>query len=86
MHFGINNPCLHYKMFDQTGKEVLLEEVSSEKDLWIIFQSNLKFNDYINMAPNKANKMTGLIKRTFTCLDKLTFLNIYTSLIRSQVD
>ena len=50
-------------MFDRTGKEVLLEEVSSEKELRIIFDSSLKFNEYINMAANKANKMTGLIKR-----------------------
>ena len=48
MHFGINNPGFHYKIFDQTGKEVLLEEDSSEKDLGIIFQSNLKFNEHIN--------------------------------------
>ena len=85
MHFGINNAGFHYKMFDRTGKEVLLEEVRSEKDLGIIFQSNLKFNELVNMVANKANIMTGLIKRTFTCLDKPTFLNIYKSLIRSQV-
>ena len=76
MHFGINNPCFHYKMFDRTGKEVLLEEVRIEKNLGIIFQSNLKFNEHIDMAANKANKMTGLMKRTFTYLDKPTFLNI----------
>ena len=38
------------------------------------------------MAANKVNKMTGLLKRTFTYLDKPTFLNIYKSLIHSQVD
>ena len=37
MHFGINNPGFHYKMFDRTGKEVLLGEHSSEKDLGIFF-------------------------------------------------
>ena len=63
-------------MFDRTGKEVLLEEVSSEKNLGIIFQSNLQFKEHIDMAANKVNKMTGLIKRTFTYLDKPTILNI----------
>ena len=53
----------HYKMFDRTRKEVLLDEVSSEKKLRVIFHSNLKFDEYINMAANKAYKMTGLIKR-----------------------
>ena len=61
MHFGINNPSFHYKMFERTGKEVLLEEVSSENDLGIIFQSNLKLNEHVNMVANKAKKMKGLI-------------------------
>ena len=63
MHFGNNNPGFHYKMFDRIVKDVLLEEVSSEKDLGIIFQSNLKLYEHINMAANKPYKMTGLIKR-----------------------
>ena len=73
-------------MFDQTAKEVLLKEVSSESDLGIIFQCNLKFNDHIKMATNKANKMTRLVKRTFTYLDKPTLFNLYEPLIRYQVD
>ena len=52
----------------------------------LIFQSNLKFNDHINMAANRANKMTRLVKRTFTYLDKPTLFNLYKSLNRTQVD
>ena len=38
------------------------------------------------MAANKANKITGLIKRSFSFLDKPKFLTLYKSLIRSHVD
>ena len=44
------------------------------------------FNEHINMAANKANKITGLIKRSFSFLDKPTYLTLYKSLIRSHVD
>ena len=86
MHLGINNPCCAYKMTDKCGKVVTIYEVEQEKDLGIIFQNNLKFNEHINMAANKANKITSLIKRSFSFLDKPTFLTLYKSLIRSYVD
>ena len=86
MHLGINNPCWEYKMTNKCGKVVTIYEVEREKDLGIIFQNNLKFNEHINMAANKANKITGLIKRSFSFLDKPTFLTLYKSLIRSHVD
>ena len=61
-------------------------KVDREKDLGVIFQSNLKFNEHINMAANKANKIVGLIKRSSTYLDYSIFLILYKSLIRSHVD
>ena len=75
-----------YKMTDKCGKVVTIYEVEREKDLGIIFQNNLKFNEHINMAANKANKITGLIKRSFSFLDKPTFLILYKLLILSHVD
>lgn len=86
MHIGSSNPGFEYKLKDKTGKEVLIQEVDKEKDLGIIFQSNLKFNEHINVAANKANQIVGLIKRSFTYLDNSTFLTLYKSLIRSHVD
>ena len=74
-------------MTDKCGKVVTIYEVEREKDLGIIFQNNLSlFNEHINMAANKANKITGLIKRSFSFLDKHAFLTLYKSLIRSHVD
>ena len=88
MHLGITstNLCWEYKMTDKCGKVVTIYKVEREQNLGIIFQNNLKFNEHINMAANKTNKITGLIKGSFSFLDKPTFLTLYQSLIHSHMD
>lgn len=73
-------------MLDKTGSVVDIKSVEREKDLRIVFQSNLKFNQHLSLAANKANRITGLIRRTFSYLDQNTFICLYKSLIRSHVD
>ena len=70
----------------RNGSEVIIKSVDCEKDLEVIFQENLKFDQQINSAVNKANRIIGLVRRTFTCLDMPTFLYLYKSLVRSYVD
>lgn len=86
LHIGQNNPQYSYKMTDMKGTMIDLQCVDNEKDLGIIFQSNLKFDQHISMTVNKANKILGLIKRTFSYLDKNSFLCLYKSLVRSHLD
>ena len=43
----------------------LLESVDSEKDFGVIMDSELKFHIHTSSAIKKANKILGLIKRTF---------------------
>ncbi|MEW8089878.1 MAG: hypothetical protein AB2784_09675, partial [Candidatus Thiodiazotropha endolucinida] len=47
------------------------------------FEDNLKFNKHIIVTVNKANKLLGMVKRTFSFMDKELFLTVYKSLIRS---
>ena len=54
--------------FDSFKMEV--QKVTSEKDLGVTFDQNLKFTDHINNKVNKANRNVGLIFRTFTFMDK----------------
>ena len=70
----MNNPDWKYKMTDKCGKDVTVEEVKQEKDLWIIFQNSLKFHENINRDASKPNRITGCIKRSFSFLDKPTFV------------
>ena len=86
LHVGPNNPRFVYKMTDKNNNTVDIKEVEQEKDLGIIFQQDLKFDQHVSMVVNKANRVLGLIKRTFAYLDKNTFLCLYKSLIRSHLD
>ena len=86
LHIGANNPNFTYKMVDKNNNTVDIKVVEQEKDLGVIFQKNLKFDKHISLAVNKANRILGLVKRTFTFMDKSTFLYLYKSLIRSHLD
>ena len=58
----------------------------SECDLGILFKKNLKFDEHIDKVVNKVNRISGLIRRKFTHIDKSTFLTLYKSLVRSHLD
>ena len=62
------------------GNEI--ENVQSEKDLGVTFDSSLRFTSHINNITNKANSRLGMIKRNFTNLSKDIVLPLYKSLIR----
>ena len=63
-----------------------LETVNTEKDLRIHFTNSLKFDEHINKVLNKANSITGLIKRNFSYMDKNYVLTLNKSLIRPHLD
>ena len=65
---------------------IQLHNCSSDKDLGIFFDSKLCFDNHINYVVNKANSILGLIKRSFTFLDKDSFLCLYKSLIRPHLE
>ena len=38
------------------------------------------------MASNKANRIMGMIKRSFTCIDKEMFICLFKSLVRPHLE
>ena len=61
-------------------------QISEEKDLGILIDSSLKFQNYINSQAKKANKMLGLIRRSFSFLDNDMFLCLHKSLVRPYLE
>ena len=86
VQYGNVQKHFEYKLIDKDGNLETLQKDTTEKDLGIWFQSNLKFDDHIIYVVNRSNKLLGLIKRTFKALDKDSFLILYKSLIRSILD
>ena len=64
---------------------VELQSTPCEKDLGVYIDNKLKFHDHAH-AVNKGNRMPGLIKNTFSCLDKETIPKLYKALVRPHLE
>ena len=81
MHFGRNNPEATYEIGD-----TVIEEVTEEKDLGVVFDPHLTFTRQHDKAIAKANSRIGLIKRSFKHLDAKSFVLLYKTLVRPIVE
>ena len=80
LHLGIESGFTYH----MEGKEI--ELVNEEKDLGVIVDNKLKFQTHIASSTKKANRVLGLIRRTFTNKDKETFLCLFKSLVRPHLE
>ena len=61
LHIGKHNPRYQYYMYE-SGVQIPVEQVESEKDLGVTFESTLRFDNHILNCVNKDNRMLRLIK------------------------
>ena len=85
MHFGCKNLSHEYTM-DINNRNMPISKCVHEKDLGVIFDNRLKFDEHIQAAISKANKMLGIIRRAFAFMDKEIFLHLYKSLVRPHLE
>ena len=52
----------------------------------VTFDNLLNFDVHIQNAVSKANRMIGSLRRTFTFLDKDTFLQLFKAFIRPHAE
>jgi hypothetical protein len=57
--------------------------VESEKDIGVIKDNKLTFNQHISEKINKANSIMGVLRRTMEYIDCTTFKLLYTALVRA---
>ena len=81
MHLGRLNQCQDYTMGGENLKVTL-----EEKDLGVLIDNKLDFGNHIRAITNKANRMLGMIKIGFTCMDKEIFMNLYPVLVRPLLE
>jgi hypothetical protein len=86
LHLGRSNPEYEYKMKNEYGEEVTLGKTELEKDLGINIDPTLKFSQHIEIQVNKANKILGLIRRSYEYLDQESFRMLFTSLVRPHLE
>ena len=73
-------------LFDYSLDGTSLKVKASEKDLGVTIDNKLKFDIHIANITNKANKMTGLLWRTFEYIDAQMFTALYKTMIRPHLE
>ena len=81
MHIGYRNDKTIYFL---NGTQ--LKSVDSEVDLGVTISNNLKPSQQCSEVIKKANKIIGLIGRSFEYKSKNTILTLYTSLVRPLLE
>ena len=81
IHGDINE----YHITADKGDEIL-KNVESTKDLGVIIDNKLTFKEYITDKFKTADTMLEFIKKNFRYLNEKTFLLLYKSLVRSQLE
>ena len=69
-----------------TSEEDQLDGIEEDNDLGVLFNASLKFGSHINKIVHKANRLLGLIKRTFCYLEPQMLRLLYITLIRQHLD
>ena len=85
LHIG-KETGFSYTMEEQDGGRISVSKVTEEKDLGIIIDKDLKFQHHIAESVKKANRKLGLIRRSFSCLDKEIFSHLYKSIVRPNLE
>ena len=81
LHIGSSNPRHEYAMNGEC-----LEQVRVEKDLEGVIDDRLKFRKQAAEAIKKANRILGLIKKSFVLLDKTTLPLLFNTLVRPHLE
>ena len=79
LRVGSNHPDHQYTMRNGTA---IIRETPVEKDLGVHIDNKLKFSVHIENSVAKANRMLGLIHRSFVYLDEYTFVHLYKAKVR----
>ncbi|KAK3766990.1 hypothetical protein RRG08_058905 [Elysia crispata] len=67
---------------NSTSSKHPLKTSKAEKDLGVVVDSQLNFKDHISQATTKANRILGVIRRSFDHLTDHTFVQLYKALVR----
>ena len=81
MRIGTNHPEFEYTMTENQVTTVL-EMSQVEKDLGVLVDNKLTFQQHVNSIANRGNQMLGIIRRSFEYLDDKIMLLLYKGLLR----
>ena len=77
LHFG---PAHHYGPYCLNG--IFIDINATHSDLGIVFDDQLKFHHHTTQVTTKANRVLGLIKKSFEYLDSTMLTCLFNTLVR----
>ena len=86
LSLGKTKEDAHQYFLTKDNKDFQLKNVNQETDLGITVDSSLSFDQHVQAKVNKANSITGLIRRTFNYLDEENILMLYKALVRPHLE
>ena len=90
MHYGKKNHKFTYTMESTEGrKEMSTDNGQGEKDLGVLFDSDLSFSSHAADVAKRANTKLGMIKRSFTSLGTIIIkgmLQLYKTIVRPTLE
>ena len=81
LHFG---PAHHYGPYCLNG--IFIDINATHSDLGIVFDDQLKFHHHTTQVTTKANRVLGLIKKSFEYLDSTMLTCLFNTLVRPILD
>ena len=85
MHLGKQSDPASYSMTSD-GKAVTLETIQMEKDLGVNVDADLVFDQHVAIQTKKANKLLGMLRRSFTSLDEESLPLLYKAIVRPHLE
>jgi len=87
LHLGNRNQNWDYQMRKHGSEDrVVLKGSDAERDLGVMVDSELKFSKHVETQVNKANRILGLIRRSFEYMDCETMRVLFISLVRPHLE
>lgn len=87
LHLGSKNSNFQYSMKKHGSDEnVTLEATSLEKDLGVNVDQELKFSKHTEIQVNKANRILGLVRRSYEYLDCESMKHLFCALVRPHLE
>lgn len=87
LQLGSKNKKFKYNMRKHGSDEkVTLESSEVERDLGVNVDSDLKFSKHVEIQVNKANRILGLIRRSYEYLDAESLKLLFIALVRPHLE
>ena len=86
MHIGKHNQNYSYDMSTVDNTRTELRPTCIERDLGVMISANLKLHDHTIYAANKANRMLGMLRKTFSHFNTELLKILYTTFVRPHLE